>query len=389
MPGVDDQANADWQDGVLRSAPVSNAELSVSGGDERLRYRLSGTWFDQNGIVINPGYRRAGGRLNLDFNPVSRLSFSTSLAFSGDHDDRVENDGSDKGIITDAVGNSPLIPIRDSTGAFTGPPDLEYLNPVALATLNDVRARTNSLVGNFEGRLRITDRLLFTSRFGIDAVNVREDQFESRLVAGTYASSADGVAKSGYTQANRYVIDNFATLSPNAGRPVRPQPDRGWQRGVQPQRVQLHPRRRLQQRSLHPGDQRRGVDPGPGHQLEEQPGVVLRPGRVPLDRKYGLGVSLRTDGSSRFGPNNRWGTFPAVSGSWLLSEEPFMKGKFFDYFKLRGSYGLTGNQAISDYPFQGLFGSANYGDTPGISPSNLANQTSSGKRPGSSTWAWT
>ena len=134
VPGVDDQANADWQDGVLRSAPVSNAELSVSGGDERLRYRLSGTWFDQNGIVIHSGYRRAGGRLNLDFNPVSRLSFSTSLAFSGDHDDRVENDGSDKGIITDAVGNSPLIPIRDSTGAFTGPPDLEYLNPVALAT---------------------------------------------------------------------------------------------------------------------------------------------------------------------------------------------------------------------------------------------------------------
>ena len=96
-------------------------------------------------------------------------------------------------------------------------------------------------------------------------------------------------------------------------------------------------------------------------------------GEYLLNRKYGLGVSLRTDGSSRFGPNNRWGTFPAVSGSWLLSEESFMKGKLFDYFKLRASYGLTGNQAISDYPFQGLFGSANYGDIPGISPSNLAN----------------
>ena len=373
VPGVDDQANADWQDGVLRSAPVSNAELSVSGGDERLRYRLSGTWFDQNGIVINSGYRRAGGRLNLDFNPVSRLSFSTSLAFSGDHDDRVENDGSDKGIITDAVGNSPLVPIRDATGAFTGPPDLEYLNPVALATLNDVRARTNSLIGNFEGRLRLTDRLLFTSRFGIDAVNVREDQFESRLVAGSYASSADGVAKSGYTQANRYVIDNFATLSPHVG-------DRSDLNLTAGGSVEFN---RSEFNFI------RGEGFSNDHFTQVSNAAVLILGQATnsksnlasffargdytLNRKYSVGVSLRTDGSSRFGPNNRWGTFPAVSGSWLLSEETFMKGKFFDYFKLRGSYGLTGNQAISDYPFQGLFGSANYGDTPGSAPSNLAN----------------
>jgi TonB-linked SusC/RagA family outer membrane protein len=373
VAGVDDQANADWQDGVLRSAPVSNAELSVSGGDERLRYRLSGTWFDQNGIVIHSGYRRAGGRLNLDFNPVSRLSFSTSLAFSSDHDDRVENDGSDKGIITDAVGNSPLVPIRDATGAFTGPPDLEYFNPVALATLNDVRARTNSLIGNFEGRLRVTDRLLFTSRFGIDAVNLREDQFESRLVAGTYASSADGVAKSGYTQANRYVIDNFATLSPSVG-------DRSDLTLTAGGSVEFN-------RSEFNFIRGEGFSNDRFTQVSNAAVLILGQatnsksnlasffarGEYLLDRKYGLGASIRTDGSSRFGPNNRWGTFPAVSGSWLLSEESFMKGGFFDYFKLRGSYGLTGNQAITDYPFQGLFGSFNYGDTPGIAPSNLAN----------------
>jgi TonB-linked SusC/RagA family outer membrane protein len=373
VPGVDDQANADWQDGVLRSAPVSNAELSVSGGDERLRYRLSGTWFDQNGIVIHSGYRRAGGRLNLDFDPNSRLSFSTSLSFSGDHDDRIENDGSDKGIITDAVGDSPLVPIRDATGAFTGPPDLEYPNPVALATLNDVRARTNTLIGNLEARLRVTDRLLFTSRFGLDNVNLREDQFESRLVTGTYASSADGVAKSGYTQANRYVIDNFATLNPNLGAGSELTVTAGNSLEFNRSEFNFIRGEGFSSDRFTQVSNAAVLILGQATNSKSNLASFFARGEYTLDRKYGLGVSFRTDGSSRFGPDNRWGFFPAVSASWLMSEEPFMNGKFFDYFKLRASYGRTGNQAITDYPWQGLYGSANYGDTPGAAPSNLAN----------------
>ena len=116
------------------------------------------------------------------------------------------------------------------------------------------------------------------------------------------------------------------------------------------------------------------------------------PGRsTSLDRKYGLGGSLRTDGSQPVRPQQPLGHVPGGVGvSWLLSEEPFLKGGFFDYFKLRGSYGLTGNQAISDYPFQGLVGSANYGDTPGHraeQPGESRPQVGDDRR--SSTWAWT
>ncbi|HWB42896.1 MAG TPA: TonB-dependent receptor plug domain-containing protein, partial [Gemmatimonadales bacterium] len=81
--GVADSVDADWQDAVLRSAPVSSSELAVSGGSERLAYRISGTWFDQEGIVRASGYRRIGGRINLDFNPTGRLSLRTGLAISG------------------------------------------------------------------------------------------------------------------------------------------------------------------------------------------------------------------------------------------------------------------------------------------------------------------
>ena len=110
----------------------------MSGGDERLRYRMAGTWFDQGGIVIPSGYRRVGGRLNLDFNPNSRLSLRTSLALSGEHNDRLEGDGSDEGIVTNAFGESPSTPVRLDNGEFAGPDDagLVYPNPVALAEFN-------------------------------------------------------------------------------------------------------------------------------------------------------------------------------------------------------------------------------------------------------------
>ena len=393
MPGVDDQANADWQNGVLRSAPVSNAELSVSGGDERLRYRLSGTWFDQDGIVIDSGYRRLGGRLNLDFNPASRLSFSTSLAFSGDNDDRIENDGSDKGIITNAVGDSPMIPIQDSYRRVHRP-----ARPASTRTrwpsptFNPVRARTNSLIGNVEGRLRLTDRLLFTSRFGLDAVNVREDQFESRLVAGTYAASADGqgVAKSGYSQANRYVIDNFLTVSPNVGTRGELEATAGG--SVELNRSELNFIRGEGFSNDHFTQVSNAARLIEGDATNSENNLVsfFARGNYTLDRKYSLGASVRTDGSSRFGPNNRWGFFPAASASWLLSEESFLKGELLRL--PQGCARATASPATrrsATIRSRACSAAPTTATRPASRRATWRIPTSSGRRPSSSTWAST
>lgn len=160
----------------MRSVPISS-ELAVSGGDEKLRYRLSGTWFDQDGIVRGSGYRRLGGRVNLDFNPTGALSLKTGLAISGDRNNRVEGDGSDVGIITNTLGETPLVPVTQPSGEFSGLPDgLEYPNPVALATLDRLGARSTHILGNLEGRLRITPTAHFTSRLGVDLVNRRSER---------------------------------------------------------------------------------------------------------------------------------------------------------------------------------------------------------------------
>ncbi len=372
--GVADSVSSDWQDAVLRSAPVSSSELAVSGGDQRLQYRISGTWFDQEGIVRASGYRRIGGRINLDFNPTGTLSLRTGLAVSADRNNRVENDGSDVGIITNAVGEAPLVPVRLASGDFSGLDDgLEYPNPAALVAFDNIRARTTHVLGNVEARLRITPSFLFTSRFGVDMVNLREDQFQSRRVSGTYASSADGVAKSGYSTGDRYVFDNFVTLLPDLG--DRHEIDVTAGGSVELNRSELNFVRGEGFSSDEFKEVRNAtiITEFDGTEAENNLVSFFARSNYTLDGKYTIGASLRTDGSSRFGPNDRWGVFPAVSAAWLISEEPGIRGGFFDFLKLRASYGLTGNQAIDDYPFQGLVSSANYGNDPGIAPNNLPN----------------
>ena len=372
--GLADSVSSDWQDAVLRSAPVSNAELAVSGGDQRLQYRASGTWFNQDGIVRASGYRRVGGRVNLDFNPTGTLSLRTGLAVSADRNDRIENDGSGTGIITNAVGETPLVPVQLPSGDFTGLDDgLEYPNPAALQEFNSIGAKSTNILGNLEARVRVTPTFQLTGRFGLDMVNLREEQFESRKVSGTYASSNNGVAKSGYSDANRYLFESFGTLMPNLGTRHELEVTAGGSLELNRSELNFVRGEGFSSDDFQQVRNATIITEFDGTQSENNLVSFFTRADYTLAGKYTLGGSLRTDGSSRFGPNDRWGVFPAVSASWLLSEESWLQGGFFDFLKLRTSLGLTGNQAIDDYPFQGLVTSANYGETPGIAPDNLAN----------------
>ena len=149
---------------MLRSAPVSSAELAVAGGDQRLRYRLSGTWFDQDGIVIGSGYRRFGGRLNLDFNPASR--FRSALRSQSRASATI---GSRTTAATSA--SSPTrsarrrsTPVRlDRTASSRGPRRRAHLSriPWRSATLNTVGARPPVCSETSRDALRITPSLQY------------------------------------------------------------------------------------------------------------------------------------------------------------------------------------------------------------------------------------
>ena len=198
------------------------------------------------------------------------------------------------------------------------------------------------------------------------------------------------MAKKGFSSADRYVIDNFLTLLPDLG--DRHEIELTGGGSVELNRSELNFIRGegFAFDEFQEVTNASVITESDGTRAENNLVSFFTRGSYTLDGKYTLGGSLRTDGSSRFGPNDRWGVFPAVSASWLISEEPGFRGGFFDFLKLRTSYGLTGNSAIGDYPFQGVVTDANYGDIPGQRrPTTWRTPTSSGRPPPSSTSAWT
>jgi TonB-linked SusC/RagA family outer membrane protein len=374
FPGVDDTLNVDWQDAVFRRAPVSNTQLAVSGGTGRTHYYLSGSLFNQEGIVIGSGYKRASGRLNVDFDASDRLTFRTSVALAREANDRVEGDGSLNGIVTNAIGMQPMRPVRfATTGAYADRTlGLRYSNPVAMAALNPTDLTSLRAIGNVEAEYSFTDRIRLSGRAAADVISVDELQWQSPLVDRTYAASNGGVGKSGHTTANRYLLESLLTLdaldndihqlSMVGGASVETnRSEWNFVRGEQ-----------------FPGGFNGYV--GNASIITEYDGDATEHSLVSffsranysLFDRYLFSASLRTDGSSRFGEENRYGVFPAVSAAWVLTNESFgatLPG--VSDLKLRASYGRTGNEDIGDFESRPSATANSYNGIPGIAPSDI------------------
>ncbi len=369
--GVDPTVETDWQDEVLRTAPVSNTQISMSGGTDRLKYFLSGTYFDQEGIILGSAYNRASGRVNLDFQASDRLNLSASLALTREDNDRIESDNSIVSAVTNAIANEPWVPVYNSDGSYSD--GASYSNPVAVGKEDYTNARTFRSFGNLTAAYGITDWLKITGRAGFDVLALREHRWNSPLTPLTYGSGVGGVSRIGNSWGSRYLLETFATanrfygdheISATVGTSVElddretsfirgegfTSPDLNW--------------------PTNAADVTGFDGTAWEHNLMSYFG---RANYVYAD-KYVVNASIRTDGSSRFGENQKFGVFPAMSVAWIVSNEPFMAdGGLISDLKLRGSWGRTGNEAIGDFQYLGLFGTENYGARAGQAPSNLAN----------------
>jgi TonB-linked SusC/RagA family outer membrane protein len=376
VPGVDDTVNTDWQDEMLQSAPVYDLSLGMSGGSDRITYFLSGAFFNQKGIIIGSKYNRANIRANLDFNPSSRLSVRTSIGLNREDNDRNENDNTIDGVATNAIANQPNVPLRLPNGNYTSTDDgLEYTNPIALAALDAAESRTLRALGNTEMQLSLTNALRLTGRVGADVLNLRDLRWNSPKVLGRYAASARGIAQQGNTTVGRYVLESFLTYDV---------PSRAWGNftvtggtGVEYNTAEtdfLQGEGFGSEKFRYVGNAGK-VTSYDGGRTDNNLVSFFSRANWSLNDRYFASGSIRSDGSSRFGENNRYGLFFAGSAGWAISDESFMGWlRRYGDLKLRASYGETGNQGIGD-DFAPLprFGRANYSDEPGLSPSALGN----------------
>lgn len=373
-----------WQKAIFRTAPVSNYTLGFSGGNAEGHHYLSLNYFNQNGVVLNSGYQRGVIRYNLDHRVGSKIKVGFNTQASYDYQQKANintNGGSTGGTILDALRASPIIPIKDSTGAYTyqnGPqPYVDILgNPVAAAVYNTAKGDNIRLLSNIYGEYEVISGLKLRANFGGELLNYREDIF--RPTTTYLGANSNGYAavntNNNYDWLQEYTATYDKTFGIHAINIVG-----GWTNQEWTYRSANVTGTTLSSDSY--GTDNLGVA-GSVTTTSNKSRNSLVSGLARLNYrlmdKYLVTFSWRADASSRFGPNNKWGYFPSGAFAWRASDEKFIqKISVISDLKFRVSYGKTGNQDIGDYNSQSQYGTNTYylnsARVVGISANNLAN----------------
>jgi TonB-dependent starch-binding outer membrane protein SusC len=375
--GVD----TDWVNEVTAPAPISNFEASVRGGTDRVRYYVSGNMINQDGIVRVMGYERLSGRVNLDYQPFERLSLVTNVALTRSVTDRGRNDDTIYGAFANATATPPIEPIYVDPDGNPCPSltncayaDNLYANPVGMLNEAQWEERAIRILGNAAATYGILSGLDGRVSVGLDQYTNRSRTYDSPDFGPWQANG--GMASAGNVFVNKVTLEGTLNF-------VRALGEANEFSGVIGTSYEDNTRERTYvQAEGFPSSEFRNVDSGAritdgnGNVTESSLSSVF--GRVSHTFRDRLTttVNVRRDGSSRFGENNRWGTFPSIAVLYRIGEEPFMQQQsILGNLAIRASYGRTGNQQdLGDFAARGLFeGGANYLGTPGIAPTQLAN----------------
>ena len=375
-------AGTDWQKAVYRTAPISNYYVNLSGGSETNHYYLSANYFDQQGVLINTGYKRGTVRFNMDSKISDKVRTGINAAFTYAYQSKGDinsHGGSTSGTILDALRFNPALPIRDSTGNYTfqdGPlPFTDQMgNPVAQAIQNtdrqnDIRALLNVFV-----EYEVIPNLYLRSTIGGELYNGREEIFKPTISYLAPAGSAGVNTTNNYNYLNENTIRYSLTKGVHAFEVLA-----GWT-------YQLYRGKTANATATSLSSNAYGTDnlgAGSASSVSSSGSKnTLASGLARINYrlmdKYIFTFNMREDGSSRLGANNKWGFFPSGAFAWRVSDEKFMqKMPSISELKLRAGYGLTGNQEISNYLSLEQYTTNTYylngARVVGISPNNIAN----------------
>ncbi len=347
-----------WADELLRKGSQQNHQVSISGGDERLSYYFSMEYFNEKGLLLNDELNRYSGRSSVDYKFSDKLRLSTNLMYTiKDHDRR-------KDPLNQANKMSPLGAPYDAEGKVNTFP-LGDLNPSPLVDEVPGNWVDNELNKRFFGNISldwtITNKIVFTSRLGLDQANFRRGLFAA---SNTIEVGPNGQSLARITDesSSRTTWENFANYTTSFSNheiqfmlgssiwATRTETNFAEGRNVLSPTMLFH--------NLGASQNTIAV----GSELVET-SLASFFGRLnyKLNNKYLFTGVIRTDGSSVLAPGKKWGFFPSVALSWIMKEEQFLSGaEAISDLKLRLSYGVSGNSAVDPYQTQGGLSKSTY-----------------------------
>ena len=373
-----------WQDSIFKLAPVYQYNVSVSGGNDKSTYSVGGSVYDQQGIVglEKANFKRINGRVNFDTRMSDKWRYSSVFLYTNEKRSGLPENGIGS-VLYNTINAFPTDPIKGSNGKYTYLEEVaDIINPFAQMANTYNWAWVNKFVGKQELTADLSENLTFTNRFNYNFALVDNKAFSPLVWFGT--------GKAQNTALNENLDPTMVEIAPGTkierGASVSEGKatygDLNFESFIN-HKHEWRGGRQLKTTAGFSVFQRRGNYLGgtayniPNNSLDfadisanlaaggylnnvysweftERLLSAFVRSEYNIRNKYFLSGILRRDGSSKFGPNSRWGWFPTLSGAWLISDEDFYNVKWMRSAKLRMSYGVSGNDQIENFAYRGL-----------------------------------
>lgn len=342
----------DWQGEMFRTAFMHNHQLGLTGGTKTAKYALSGGYTDQDGIGLGSNFNRVSFRANINTEINSWLSVGVNASYSNR---RQVTTMTDNNLIQTALNQRPDVPARNSDGTFGFMPEDDtgsyHPNPLFEATMRENYTETAQFYYNAFAVIKPFKGFQFRVEYGGNNSRGNSYYFQPNFKYGNHVVESE--SRRGSNRSDSWSLKTYATYDFRLGRNNKFQIMAG------------HEAQAGLWENLEGG--RKGYISNAVHSLDVGDSSTATnrnsSNRWAIESYYGrfnynfadrylLTATVRADGSSRLGPNNRWGTFPSVAAAWRINNEPFMKNiNWLNNLKLRLGWGIVGNQNAGNYAY--------------------------------------
>jgi TonB-linked SusC/RagA family outer membrane protein len=356
-------AGTNWYDLLTRSAPIQSYNLSVQSAREKSSSTVMASYQDQQGVLINTGTKLFSLRMNQDLslsNNKLKLGFNLAPSYRRDHNNRLSTDGVG-GLFEKVLEASPLVSPYDAEGKYnkivSSPGMVTYINPLAQFNKSKDDYITTRILGNAYLNYEFLEGLSIKTNVGADKGAETRSQFTPSIITTNSIATGTSSAVDNFSWTAEANLDYHKTFAKNHNIQALV--------GYSVQKFES------ESNSLSgtgfPNDDvpylSAATSISAGSSGSSQFSMLSTIARLNYDYKgkYLIQGAVRSDGSSRFGENRRYGTFPSVSVGWVMSDENFMESlHFLNFLKVRSSYGVTGNNNFGNFDALAKIGEYNY-----------------------------
>ena len=391
---TDLKVGSNWQDSIFQDAPVQSFNIGVNGGGKNSSFSIGGNYFSQDGIVggKKSNFERYNARVNLVNSLSKKLTLTSVFLYTHEQRSVLAENGIGS-VLYNTINAFPTRNIHSPDGNYEYLDEVsDIINPVAQIENTYNRSLTNKLVGKQEFELKILDNLSFTNRLSYNYAIVDGKTFNplAWYGSGKYANSALNANLEPVMVFNGFQYnqnsDTYDSILVERGASVSEQRATyldlnyesflNYNLNINDHNIKSTLgasvfRRKgdvlngtgfnIPNNSIDYADISASQSPGQfnqnntgSYEFEERLLSGFLRGEYSYKFKYIFSGVIRRDGSSKFGPNSRYGYFPSFSGAWIVSEESFLNFKPITFLKLRTSYGISGNDQIANFAYRAL-----------------------------------